>query len=258
LKVERDATNRQLDTINDELKDLNYLLGKQLVQKSRVMTLEREKSRLEGITGRSTADQAKAESGIDEANLQIRQMRQKVAEEVNEQILEVRQKIADLTEKLRVAADVLNRVDVVAPVAGSLQNLRVFTVGGVIKAGEPLVEIVPDHDSLVIQARVSPLDIEHILPGMRAEVRFSAFHTNLIPLILGQVDTVSRDRLTDEATKQPYFLAQVTAHDVPDYLRQRLTAGMPADVIMPTGERTVLDYLVKPLKDRLQGALREE
>jgi HlyD family secretion protein len=258
LKVERDATNRELDTINEELKDLNYLLGKQLVQKSRVMTLEREKSRLEGVIGRSTADQAKAENGIGEAKLQIRQIRQKVAEEVNEQVLEVRQKIADLTEKLRVAADVLNRVDVVAPVAGSLQNLRVFTVGGVIKAGEPLVEIVPDHDSLVIQARVSPLDIEHILPGMRAEVRFSSFHTNLIPLILGQVDTVSRDRLTDETTKQPYFLAQVIAHDVPDYVRQRLTAGMPADVIMPTGERTVLDYLVKPLKDRLRGALREE
>jgi HlyD family secretion protein len=258
LKLEHDATNHQLETINNELTDLNYLLGKHLVQKSRVMALEREKSRLDGVIGRSTADQAKAESGIDEAKLQIRQIRQKVIEEVSGQILEVRQKIADLNEKLRVAADVLNRVDVVAPVSGSLQNLKVFTVGGVIKAGEPLVEIVPDHDSLVIQARVSPLDIERVFPGMQAEVRFSSFHTSLVPLILGRIDTVSRDRLVDEATKLPYFLAQVTARDVPDYVRQRLTAGMPADIVMPTGERTVLDYLVKPLKDRLQGALREE
>jgi HlyD family type I secretion membrane fusion protein len=258
LKLEHDATSHQLETINNELTDLNYLLGKHLVQKSRVMALEREKSRLDGVIGRSTADQAKAESGIDEAKLQIRQIRQKVIEEVSGQILEVRQKIADLNEKLRVAADVLNRVDVVAPVSGSLQNLKVFTVGGVIKAGEPLVEVVPDHDSLVIQARVSPLDIERVFPGMQAEVRFSSFHTSLVPLILGRIDTVSRDRLTDEATRQPYFLAQVTARDVPDYVRQRLTAGMPADVVIPTGERTVLDYLVKPLKDRLQGALREE
>jgi HlyD family secretion protein len=258
LKLEHDATSHQLETINNELTDLNYLLGKHLVQKSRVMALEREKSRLDGVIGRSTADQAKAETGIDEAKLQIRQIRQKVIEEVSGQILEVRQKIADLNEKLRVAADVLNRVDVVAPVSGSLQNLRVFTLGGVIKAGEPLVEVVPDHDSLVIQARVSPLDIERVFPGMQAEVRFSSFHTSLVPLILGRIDTVSRDRLTDEATRQPYFLAQVTAHDVPDYVRQRLTAGMPADVVIPTGERTVLGYLVKPLKDRLQGALREE
>lgn len=258
LKLEHDATSHQLETINNELTDLNYLLGKHLVQKSRVMALDREKSRLDGVIGRSTADQAKAESGIYEAKLQIRQIRQKVMEEVSGQIAEVRQKIADLNEKLRVAADVLNRADVVAPVSGSLQNLRIFTVGGVIKAGEPLVEIVPDHDSLVIQARVSPLDIERVFPGMQAEVRFSSFHTSLVPLILGRIDTVSRDRLTDEATKQPYFLAQVTARDVPDYVRKRLTAGMPADVVMPTGERTVLDYLVKPLKDRLQGALREE
>jgi HlyD family type I secretion membrane fusion protein len=258
LKLEHDATSHQLETIDNELTDLNYLLGKQLVQKSRVMALEREKSRLDGVIGRSTADQAKAESGIDEAKLQIRQIRQKVIEEVSGQILEVRQKIADLNEKLRVAADVLHRVDVVAPVSGSLQNLKVFTIGGVIKAGEPLVEVVPDHDSLVIQARVSPLDIERVFPGMQAEVRFSSFHTSLVPLILGRIDTVSRDRLTDEATRQPYFLAQVTAHDVPDYVRQHLTAGMPADVVIPTGERTVLGYLVKPLKDRLQGAMREE
>ena len=258
LKLEHDATSHQLESINNELTDLNYLLVKHLVQKSRVMALEREKSRLDGVIGRSIADQAKAESGIDEAKLQIRQIRQKVTEEVSGQILEVRQKIADLNEKLRVAADVLHRVDVVAPVSGSLQNLKVFTIGGVIKAGEPLVEVVPDHDSLVIQARVSPLDIERVFPGMQAEVRFSSFHTSLVPLILGRIDTVSRDRLTDEATKQPYFLAQVTAHDVPDDVRQRLTAGMPADVVIPTGERTVLGYLVKPLKNRLQGALREE
>jgi HlyD family type I secretion membrane fusion protein len=257
LKLEREAVERQLKFINEELADLTYLLDKQLVQKSRVMALHREKSRLEGIIGRSTADQAKAENGISEAKLQIRQLRQKFLEDVAGQILEVRQKIADLREKLTVASDVLNRVDVVAPVSGVVQNLRVFTSGGVIKAGEPLVEVVPEHDSLIVQAHVSPLDIEHLEAGMRAEVRFPSFQTNLMPLILGRVDTVSRDRLTDEATKQAYFLAQVVADDVPDYVRQRLTAGMPAEVIMPTGERTILDYLVKPLKDRMRGALRE-
>jgi HlyD family type I secretion membrane fusion protein len=221
------------------------------------MTLEREKARLEGVIGRSTADQSKAENGISEANVQIRQTRQKMWEEVSGQILEARSKISDLRSKLKVAADVLTRVDVVAPVTGTLQNLQVFTVGGVVKAGEPFVEVVPDHDSLIIQARVSPNDTERLSKGMAAEVRFPSFRANLLPLIMGHVETVSRDRLVDDVSKQPYFLAQVIGEDVPEEVRERLTAGMPADVVMPTGERTVLDYLVRPLKDRIRGALRE-
>jgi HlyD family type I secretion membrane fusion protein len=257
LKQEREATTRQLQYIKEELADVQYLLDRQLVQKSRYMTLEREKARLEGVIGRSTADQSKAENGISEANVQIRQTRQKMWEEVSGQILEARSKISDLRSKLKVAADVLTRVDVVAPVTGTLQNLHVFTVGGVVKAGEPFVEVVPDHDSLIIQARVSPNDTERLSKGMAAEVRFPSFRANLLPLIMGHVETVSRDRLVDDVSKQPYFLAQVIGEDVPEEVRERLTAGMPADVVMPTGERTVLDYLVRPLKDRIRGALRE-
>ena len=257
LTQERDATNRQLRFINEELGDLSYLLNKQLVQKSRVMALDRERARLEGVIGRSTADQAKAESGIGEAKLQIGQIRQKFLEEVSGQILEVRQKITEIREKLLVANDVLGRVDVVSPESGTLQNLKIFTVGGVIKGGEPLVDVVPDHDSLIVQARVSPLDIERLAPGARAEVRFSSFQASLMPLVMGRVDTVSRDRLIDDTTRQPYFLAQVVAENVPQDVRERLTAGMPAEVIIPTGERTVLDYLVRPMKDRMRGALRE-
>jgi HlyD family type I secretion membrane fusion protein len=257
LKQEREATTRQLEYIKEELADVQSLLDRQLVQKSRYMALQREKARLDGVIGRSTADQAKAENGISEANVQIRQTRQKFWEEVSGQVLEVRSKISDLRSKLNVATDVLQRVDVVAPVSGTLQNLHVFTVGGVIKAGEPFVDVVPDHDSLIIQARVSPSDTERLSPGMAAEVRFPAFRANVLPVIMGHVQTVSRDRLFDEANRQPYFLAQVVAEDVPEEVRERLTAGMPADVVMPTGERTVLDYLVRPMKDRLRSALRE-
>jgi HlyD family type I secretion membrane fusion protein len=257
LQLERNATDRQLKFIKEELSDVQSLLEKQLVQKSRAMALEREKARLEGIIGRSTAEQAKAENGIGEANLQIRQTRQKFLEEVAGQILEVRSKIADIREKLRVAGDVLGRVDIVSPETGTLQSLKVFTVGGVIRAGEPLVEVVPDTGALIVQAHVSPLDTERLISGNLAEIRFSSFRANVLPVIMGRVETVSKDRLMDDTTKTPYFLAQVVADDVPEEVRERLTAGMPAEVIMPTGERTVLDYLVRPLKDRLRSALRE-
>lgn len=258
LIVQQKATETQLRWIVEELADLRSLLDRNLVQKSRVLALEREKSRLEGVIGRSTADQAKAQNGIGEAQLQIRQLRQKFLEEVSGQILEARQKIADLREKVRVAKDVFRRLVMAAPVSGTVQNLKFFTVGGVIKAGEPLVEIVPERDRFIVQAHVSPHDTESLIPGMRAEIRFTAFRTNVLPLIMGHVESVSRDRLIDEATRQPYFLTQIIVEDVPHEVRERLVAGMPADVLLPTGERTVLDYLVRPLKDRINSALREK
>jgi HlyD family secretion protein len=258
LIVQQKATETQLRWIVEELADLRSLLDRNLVQKSRVLALEREKSRLEGVIGRSTADQAKAQNGIGEAELQIRQLRQKFLEEVSGQILEVRQKIADLREKVRVAKDVFRRLVIAAPVSGTVQNLKFFTVSGVIKAGEPLLEIVPERDRFIVQAHVSPHDTESLIPGMRAEIRFTAFRTNVLPLIMGHVESVSRDRLIDETTRQPYFLTQIIVEDVPREVRERLVAGMPADVLLPTGERTVLDYLVRPLKDRINSALREK
>jgi HlyD family type I secretion membrane fusion protein len=258
LKQERSGTANQLKFVNEELVDVHYLFEKQLTQKSRLMALEREKSRLEGLIGRSIADESKAQNGIGEARLQMRQLRQKFQEDVAISMLETRQKINDLREKTRVAQDVLSRVDVVSPSSGVVQNLKVFTTGGVVKAGEPMVDVVPEHDALIVQAHVQTQDTENLRPGMPAEIRFSSFHTRILPIIMGRVESVSRDRLVDEATKQPYFLAQVVADDIPTSVKDRLSAGMPADIIFPTGERTVLDYLVRPLKDRLHGVMREK
>jgi len=258
LKQERSGTANQLGFVNEELVDVRHLFEKQLTQKSRLMLLERERSRLEGLIGRSTADESKARNGIEEARLQIRQLRQKFEEDVANSMLETRQKINDLREKVRVARDVLSRVDILSPSTGVAQNLRVFTSSGVVKAGEPMVDVVPERDALIVQAHVQPQDTENLQPGMPAEVRFSSFQTRILPIIVGKVESISRDRLVDEQTKQPYFLAQVVVDDIPSFVKDRLSAGMPADVIFPTGERTVLDYLVRPLKDRLRIVMREK
>ena len=258
LNQERSGTANQLKFVNEELVDVRHLFEKQLTQKSRLMLLERERSRLEGLIGRSTADESKARNGIEEARLQIRQLRQKFQEDVANSMLETRQKINDLREKVRVAQDVLSRVDILSPTTGVAQNLRVFTSSGVVKAGEPMVDVVPERDALIVQAHVQPQDTENLQPGMPAEVRFSSFQTRILPIIVGKVESISRDRLVDEQTKQPYFLAQVVVDDIPSFVKDRLSAGMPADVIFPTGERTVLDYLVRPLKDRLRIVMREK
>jgi HlyD family type I secretion membrane fusion protein len=258
LRQERAGTENQLKFINEELVGVRWLFERQLTQKSRLMYLEREKSRLEGAMGRSIADESKAQNSIAEARLQIGQIRQKFQEDVASSMQETRQKLNDLREKVRVARDVLSRVDITSPTTGVVQNLRVFTTGGVIKPGEPLLDVLPEQDALIVQARVQPQDTENLETGMTAEIRFPSFHSRIIPIIMGHVESISRDRLMDDATKQPYFLDQVVADDIPGSVKERLSAGMPADVIFPTGERTVLDYLVRPLKDRLHGVMREK
>jgi HlyD family type I secretion membrane fusion protein len=257
MQVERKATKEQFQTVNQELNDLEYLLSEKLVQKSRVLTLQREKSRLEGVIGRSMTDEAKAETEIGEAELQIQQVQNKIHEEVAHAIVEVRQKISDTREKIRVAQSVFHRLDITSPAGGTVQDLKVFTVGGVVKPGDVLLQVIPDHDALIIQAHVSPHDMDRMWAGMRAEVRFTSFKSSLLPIISGRVESVSRDRLIDETNHQPYFLAQVIVDDIPDELREHIVAGMPAELVFPTGERTVLNYLIRPLQDRMHSAFRE-
>jgi HlyD family type I secretion membrane fusion protein len=258
-QVEQAATEQQLKYINQELVDLRDLSERNLVQRSRVFAQERERARLEGVIGRATADIAKLQNDIGEAQLQIAQIKKKFAEDVNSQIVDVRTKIADLREKVTVSQDVLQRIEIRAPRSGSIQNMKVATIGGVIRAGEPLADLIPDDDGMIVNAMVTPTDIDAIKAGMSAEVRFSAFHGQILPLIMGHVESVSRDRLTDEQSKQPYFLARVVvnAQDVPANIKDQIRAGMSTEVVVPTGERTALDYLVRPLRNRVFTSLRE-
>jgi HlyD family type I secretion membrane fusion protein len=140
-----------------------------------------------------------------------------------------------------------------------MQNLHVFTVGAVIRAGEPLLEIAPDHDRLLVQAHISTLDIEGLSPGKSAEVRFPAFHDRSLPIISGTIVSISEDRLIDEHCKQPYYLAiiDVPEENIPEPHRGTLVSGMNAEVIIPTKERTALDYLIEPVLNRMRTAFRE-
>lgn len=259
LEVEKNSTEKQVGYINEELVGLRELREKNLIPVSRALAMERERTRLEGVVGRAVADNAKAQNGISEARLQITQLKQKLQEEVSAQLLEARQKINDLREKASVANDILSRQDILAPTSGTVQNLKVFTMGQVIRPGEPMMEIVPANEKLVIHAQLPTVEIEHIQEGLTAEIRFPAFHSRRIPVILGKLDSVSRDRFVDEATKQPYFLGIVSLDkvSVPEEYRGKIIAGMPAEIIIPTGERTAFSYMVSPLMDSMRRGFRE-
>jgi HlyD family type I secretion membrane fusion protein len=259
LEQEAAATRRQLVAIDDELASKQELYKKNLIAKSQVLALEREKARLEGVVGRSVADKAKAEGSIGETKLQMQQVEKQFIEDVNTQILDARQKISDLRQRIVVANDVFRRLVVKAPLSGYVQNLKVFTNGAVIQSGQPLLDIIPVDEPLIVQARISPLDVESMHTNTRAEVRFPSFKARDFPVIFGTVRSISSDRFVDETNGQPYFLALIEVDDSKiEHAQERLTAGLPAEVIVPTGERTVIEYLVDPLTERLRKSMREQ
>ncbi|MDR7230283.1 HlyD family type I secretion membrane fusion protein [Caulobacter sp. BE264] len=250
----------QLGFIEDELTDLRKLYDKGLVPRPRLLALEREQASLSGSIGRLTADRSKAVQGAGETQLKIRQIKQQFFEEVSQSITETRVRLAEVTEKEVVASDAQKRIRVLSPVSGTAQNLRFFTEGAVVRAAEPLVDIAPDDETFVIQAHFQPTDVDNVHPGMVTEVRLPAFHSREVPILNGKIQSISQDRISDPQAKVDYFLGivRVDIKQLPPQLRGRVTAGMPAQVIVPTGERTVLQYLFSPLRDTLRTTMREE
>lgn len=259
IAVEKASTEKQIGFIDEELTGLRYLKENGLIPVTRVLTMERERVRLDGIVGRAVADTAKAANGMNEARLQITQLNQKFQEEVSAQLLDARQKINAAREKLVVARDLLSRLDIRAPRSGTVQNLKVFTVGQVVRSGESLMEIVPTRETLVVHAQLPVNSIEHLRVGQTAEIRFPGFHSRRLPMMTGTLASVSRDRLVDDITKQPYFLGLINLSQatIDDRYRERLVAGMQADVVIATGERTALEYIMSPLSDALHGSFRD-
>lgn len=260
IDQQRASMEEQVSYLNEELVGLNELYKKNLVPKPRVLALERERAQIRGQIGRALSEKASAEKAIGETTLQARQVQQQFDQDVAKELAEIQAQTTDLREKFTVAQDVAKRIKVTSPVSGTAQNVRFFTVGAVVRPAEPMVEIAPDQGQMTIHAQFSPNDIDSVHAGMRAELRFPSFHSRKIPVIEGHVDTVSQDRLIDEVSHAPYFLAivKITDTDMPPELRGRLKAGLPAEVVVPTGDRTALEYMFNPLTNALRKTMREK
>lgn len=258
VRVEKQSTENQLVYVNDELVGMRALRDKGLIQVGRVLQLERERARLEGIVGRATADIAKAANGQNEARLQLSQIRQKFQEEVSAQLLEVRQKLGELRDRIAIGRDILTRTTITAPRSGTIQAVKVFSVGQVVRPAESLMEIVPDSPNLLVQVQLPVNEIEHLRVGQTAEIRFGGFHGRNLPRAEGVLRSLSRDRMTDETSRQPYFLGLIALdrNALAEPYRSNLVAGMPADAMIATGERTALNYLISPLEDSLRRSFR--
>jgi len=254
------AMQAQIDSMAGELDKVAPLAERGLFPHNRVLGLQRDKLKLEGDLGQTRADIARLTKQREEIGVQIDQTTQKFREDAAKDLAEARGRLSDLREKLAIAGDVLTRVEIRAPVAGVVQNIKVAGVGAVVKAGDTIADLVPVEDSLVVTAQVSPLDVDSVAVGQKAELKFTSFSTRRVPTMFGRVDSVSADAIYNESSKQSYYLARVAVDRaaIPATIASRLTPGMPAEVLIVTGERTVLDYLVGPLANMLSKGMREE
>lgn len=260
LERQQTAIEDQLENIASDIKNFTQLLEKGLYSKSKLNALKRERSRLEGQLGAVQGEIARNEKIVEEAALQIRQAQQKYVDEAARELPEVRRRISQTEDRLSVAEDIVSRVEVKAPKDGIVQAIKVHSPGAVVRSGETLAELVPIGDKLIMAARVSPLDVDNVAPKQSAEIRFPAFSMRRIPTVLGTVETVAADAMLDEHTKEPYYLARVVVDTgtMPAEARENLIPGMPADVLITTGERTLLQYLVGPISDLFAKSMREQ
>lgn len=259
-EAQREAAMGQAASINDELTSLRPLADRGYVAATRINPLKRSLTELQGRMGSLDADLARLAVANDEIRLQMSQIGLRAVEEASTKLAECRIKLADAREKLRIAEDVLARAEVRAPRAGRVVASKVHTVGAVVKPGETLMEIVPQDDDLIVTAKISPMDVNNLRPGMAAEVRLPSFKGRTTPFTVGEVKSVAADALRDEVLQQMVYelRVSVSAAGFPPKIRAKLRPGLPAEVYVPTGERTAIAYLMQPLTDSMRSSFREE
>lgn len=259
LTEQASAKEREIVLIGTELKGVRELYAKNLVPLSRVTALERDGARLVGERGQLIASTASAKGKIAETELQIIQIEQDMRTEVGKDMAEIRGRWSEYVEKKVAAEDQLKRVDMRAPQDGTVHQMTVHTIGGLVTPSEPAMLIVPDADQLAVEVRIAPQDIDNVRLAQKAVLRFPAFNQHVTPEIDGFVSRVSADVTQDAKTGASYYTARIL---IPEEQKARLgkvrlVPGMPVEAYMQLGDRSVISYLTKPLADQIAKAWRE-
>jgi len=259
LTSERSSAGTQSDLARKEASVIEELFARGYVTRQRVHSIRREVTQLDGSMGQLDAAIAKARKEIGETELSIQQLALNRQREVLTELKDIEQRIFDLKETYLAAADELTRLTVTAPVGGIIVSSQLNTVGGVVRPGQTVLEIVPGADPLIIEARVHPIDIDEVEKGQTTEIRLSGFKQRTTPLLLGTVSHVSADAVADVRTGEFYYSAIVSiSYAELERLGHRLQPGMPAELLIKTGKRTPIAYLAQPLLDSMHKALREQ
>ena len=254
------SKSREITLVNQELKGVRELWEKNLVPITRVTALERDAARLDGERGALQSSIAQSKGKISETELQILQIDRQIKTDVTKELADVRAKTTELEERKVSAEDQLKRIDIRAPQDGIVHQLTVHTVGGVITQGEPIMLIVPNRDSLLVEARIPPSEIDQVHLRAPATLRFTSFNQRTTPTIEGEVIRTSADITQDSKTGLAYYTIRVgfSESELQRLGQVKLVPGMPVESFIRTDERTVLSYLLKPVHDQVARAFREK
>ncbi|TYB82011.1 HlyD family type I secretion periplasmic adaptor subunit [Maritimibacter fusiformis] len=261
IAAQREALEEQARLIAEELVSQQALLEKGLTQASQVLALRREQARLVGTLGEVTATGAQAEGRITEIEIEITRIEAQRREDASEDLSTLEGRELELAERRRALRQQLDRLVIRAPVSGAVHAMQVFGEDAVIRPAEPVLFIVPQDRPLIIGVRVAPIHVDQIHIGQPVILRFSAFSSRATPELTGTVLSVSPDALTDDATGQRFYRARIEiAEGEADKLPEGtvLIPGMPVEAYLRTGDRSPIAYLVKPLADYFNKALRED
>ena len=259
IGAQLDALSTQVGLIRRELADQRSLFERGLAQASRVLALEREEAALAGQIGELEANRAQAAGRLTEIEIEALRLASQRREEAETELRNTGYRELELAERRRALREQIDRLDIRAPVAGLVHAMAVTTPRAVIRPAEPVLYLIPQDRPLVISARVSPIHIDEVSIGQPVTLRFSAFSARSTPELFGQVSRISADALIDEASRAPYFRAEVVldAGETDKLAPLQLVPGMPAEVYLRTQERSPLTYLLKPFADYFNRAFRE-
>lgn len=259
LEAQINSKAAQIKLVTSEQQGVQTLYDKQLVPLTRLTGLQREAAHLEGDRAQLISEIAETKSKISDADLQILRLDQDLRTEVMKDLGEAQVKEAELIERKIAADDQLNRIDIRAPAAGIVHELSVHTIAGVIRPGDVVMQIIPDSDDLLIESHLQTRDIDQVRVGQKTYVRLSAFNQRTTPQLDGTVMYVSADVSHEGQAEAPYYIVRVAlpVEQVRRLAGLQLVSGMPAEVFLQTGSRTMLSYLVKPLTEQWRRTFNE-
>lgn len=260
LHAQKDATKTELSLIAEELKGTDELYKKGLTPIGKLLALQRAKAKLEGTIGSLTAEIGRAKERTGEIESQVQHLKSKRLEEISKDLRQVEADLADLEQQLTASRDIFERMEIRAPVKGVIVKLSKHTTGGVLSAGQDVIELLPISDELIIETFVQPNDIDSVKIGQSAWVRLTAFNQRIVPSVPAEVVYVSADRLEGKTPSEIYYIARLRVSQ--ETAAQALQGhkpfpGMPAEVFITTGEHTLIEYLTRPFRDSLTRSLRE-
>lgn len=258
-RMQLDAAINQFGFAEEEKRAIATLERMGLASKNRLLELSRAVEGLRGQVGQLTSDVARYGAQAAEMAAEKLRLRNTAQTEATRELREAQLRINDVLPRLVADRDTLARLDIRAPMGGEVVNLAIFTKGGVVEPGKPVMDIVPSASVIVAEAEIKPEDVEHLHIGQAADVIAVGFNARENAPMRGEIRVVSADRVTDSRTGRSYFKAEIALlGDRQDgTLMSRLSPGMPVEVIVPVAPRTAFDYLVAPLRESMRGAWRE-